>query len=167
MRERPADRFGASSTPGPPMTAVLIALAVVAFPVIWLSVVAVVARIGGWRALAERYEDTGSAEPEQRFRFGSVVLRRWLPARYRGSVHIGLGAAGLFLTPLFVFRFQHPPLRIPWTAVARCEDGSLLGFRWVDVELKDESPTLRFYGKVGDEVTEAWRRSGAASDWRR
>lgn len=151
------------------MTPVLIALAVVAFPIIWMSVIAVVARIGGWRTLAERYEDTGSTEPERRYRFQSVVLRRvsFIPARYRGSVNIGIGAAGLFLRPVLVFRFQHPPLHIPWGAVASCEDGSLLGFRWVDVEVTDASPTLRFYGTVGDEVMEAWRRHGAERGGRR
>ena len=151
------------------MVAVLAPLSLVLFVVLWMLVVAVVARIGGWRALAERYEDPGSAEPERRHRFQSVVLRRvaLIPARYRGSVHIGIGAAGLFLTPVLVFRFQHPPLLIPWTAIARCEEGSLLGLRWVAVEVRDATPTLRFYGRMGEEVMADWRRATSEGDRRR
>lgn len=148
------------------MMPVLIAIAPLCFVATWLLATAIVARIGGWRELAERYEAQDGAEPERRYRFQSVVLRRvsLFPARYRGSVHIGLGAAGIQLAPVFVFRFQHPPLLIPWPAITRCEAGALLGFGWHDVEVRDATPTLRFYGKVGEEIAAEWSRWGAGRD---
>ena len=151
------------------MTTVLIPIVLLFFVAAWLLATALVARLGGWRELAERYEAPYGFEPERRLRFQSLVLRRvsWFPARYRGSVTVGLGTAGLALAPIAVFRFRHPPLLIPWTAIARCEDGSLLGFGWKDVAVRDVEPTLRFYGAVGDAVEAEWRRFAPPEDDRR
>lgn len=150
------------------MIVALALLGPVCFVVLWLFVTGLVAALGGWGALAERYAAPYGFEPERRLRFQNVVLRRFrlIPARYRGSMNVGLGAAGLHLVPVAVFRFRHPPLLVPWDAVTGCEDGSTLGVRWMDVTVRDAEPSLRFYGKLGDAVEEAWRRSSTTDDRR-
>jgi len=151
--------------------ALIVALALLfpaCFAILWLLVTGLIAAAGGWGGLAERYAAPYGFEPERRLRFQTVLLRRlrWFPARYRGSMNVGLGTAGLHLAPLAVFRFHHPPLLIPWSAIAGCEDGSALGLRWMDVTVRDVEPTLRFYGRVGGAVEEEWRRASSADDRR-
>jgi hypothetical protein len=150
------------------MTLLFALLGPLAFVLLWLFVTGLAAALGGWGRFAERCAAPDGYEPEQRLRFQTVLLRRfrWFPARYRGCMNVGTGAAGLHLAPLAIFRFRHPPLLIPWNAVVSCEDGSALGFRWMDVTVRDVEPTLRFYGRVGDAVEEAWRRSSPADDRR-
>lgn len=144
------------------MTTVVALVAPLAFVVIWVLTTGFISMIGGWHALADRYgaPDGFEVEPEQRLRFRSILLRRlpWFPARYRGCVTISLTPAGCHLAVLFVFRFRHPPLLIPWSAMARCEEGSLLGFRWTDVEVRDADPVIRIYAGAGAAVANEWRR---------
>jgi hypothetical protein len=146
----------------PTMTVLIAVLAPLLFVVIWILVTGILSYIGGWHALADRYaapEDV-DVTAEQRFRFRSILLRRipLVPARYRGCVTISLTSAGCHLAVLFVFRFRHPPLLIPWTAIVRCEEGSLLGFGWTDVEVRDADPVIRIFGGPGQAVAEEWRR---------
>lgn len=144
------------------MTTVVALVAPLAFVVIWLLVTGLLSLIGGWHSLADRYAapDGFDAEPEQRLRFRNIVLRRLalFPARYRGCVTVSLAPGGLHLAVLFVFRFRHPPLLIPWTAIVRCEESSLLGFRWTDLEVRDADPVIRIYAGAGAAVANEWRR---------
>jgi hypothetical protein len=73
-------------------------------------------------------------------------------------VTLSLSSAGLHLAILLVFRFHHPPLLIPWSAIVRCEEGSLLGFRWTEVEVRDADPLIRIYAGAGAAVAAEWRR---------
>jgi hypothetical protein len=139
------------------------------FVALWLAITALAARLSGWRAVAERCPAPPGYEPERRHRFQSVVVRRvfWFPARYRGVTTVGLGAGGLYLSLLALFRYQHPPLLIPWNAIARCEDGAMLGVRWLDVELREVDTRLRFYGRIGETIQEEWQRAGGGrTGWR-
>jgi hypothetical protein len=144
------------------MTTVLVILAPLAFVVIWILTTGFIATLGGWHSLADRYAapDGFAVAPDQRFRFRSIFLRRlpWFPARYRGCVTVSLTPAGLHLAVLVVFRFRHPPLLIPWTAIVRCEQGAFLGFGWTDVASRDADPVIRIYAGAGAAVAEEWRR---------
>ncbi len=70
---------------------------------------------------------------------------------------LGLAVEGLYLAPLGVFRFLHPPLLIPWSAIAECEDGSFLWWRWTDVHLRDGGPRVRLYGQLAESAADLWR----------
>jgi hypothetical protein len=153
------------------MATVLALVSPVAFVAIWILTTGLISRIGGWHGVAERYgaPDGFEVEPEQRLRFRSILLRRlpWFPARYRGCVTVSLAPVGLHLAVLVFFRFRHPPLLIPWTAIAGCEEGSAFGFRWTDVAVRDADPAIRIYGGAGAAVAAEWRRLGPAGDARR
>lgn len=85
----------------------------------------VIARIGGWAALAAEYRLSGKFAGK-RWRFQDVTLRGWFG--YNGGVSVGANAEGLYLNTIFFV--SHPPLFIPWTdlSVARREV-KFLGFR--------------------------------------
>ncbi len=85
----------------------------------------VIARVGGWAALAAEYRLVGQFEGK-RWRFQDVTLRGWFG--YSGGVAVGVNAEGLYLNTIFIV--SHPPLFIPWVdlSVARREV-KFLGFR--------------------------------------
>ncbi len=64
----------------------------------------------GWRRLAERYPLTG-VFPEQAHRFQSLTLNG---VRYRRVLRMAERPEGLYLVPMGVFSFNHPPLFFPW-----------------------------------------------------
>jgi hypothetical protein len=44
---------------------------------------------------------------------------RWL-ANYNNVLTIGACQQGLYLASMFLFRFMHPPLLVPWSEI-KCE----------------------------------------------
>jgi hypothetical protein len=85
------------------------------FVALWLFVSGMISYIGGWSALAKHYRLTGQFTGE-RWSFQSGKMR-WL-ANYNNCLTIGASQTGLFLGILFLFRFRHPPLLIPWSEVS-------------------------------------------------
>ena len=81
------------------------------FILLWLTIFAVLARAGGWSALAKQYRFVGVPEGEK-FSFQSAELR-WVG--YNGCVTIRISTEGLYLAVWRVLRFCHPPLLIPWS----------------------------------------------------
>ena len=144
------------------MTAVVVLVSLLAFVPLWLLITGLISTLGGWHSLADRYAapDGFEVAPDQRFRFRNILLRRlpWFPARYRGCVTVSLSPAGLHLAVLFIFRFRHPPLLIPWTAIVRCEEGAFLGFGWTEVESRDAESVIRIFGRPGAAGAAEWRR---------
>ena len=85
----------------------------------------VIARVGGWAALAAEYRLSGKFEGK-RWRFQDVTLRGWFG--YNGGVSVGANAEGLYLNTFFFV--SHPPLFIPWTDLSvTCHEVKFLGFR--------------------------------------
>jgi hypothetical protein len=107
----------------------------------WFFILWLIGNISGWADLAKLYPmpDTPS-EP--------VVWHGWQHGRFRGWVGyngclwVGLSPEGLYLKtgPDIFFRFGHPPLFIPWTAI------TVVGHRralWRNmVELKFNTATV-------------------------
>jgi hypothetical protein len=95
----------------------------VLLPFIWILIVSLVARLSGWRELAEAYppptDFTG-----QRFRFQSASFR-W-GSNYTGIVQIGADPQGLTLSVFFLFRPGHPSLFIPWGDIRVESQGGLI-----------------------------------------
>jgi hypothetical protein len=102
---------GHASGPPPPEVFLIPAL----FPVLWVTVTAVISAVGGWGALGKEYRADGPAPTGTRsFQSGSFGI-----TRYNGCLRIGHSEAGLFLAIFPLFRPFHPPLLIPWGAITR------------------------------------------------
>lgn len=84
------------------------------FPVVWLVACGLIASLGGWRTLAESYPAIGEM-PGQRFRWRSLSMRRG--THYNGCVNLVASSIGLELRMMWLFRFGHPPLFVPWGEV--------------------------------------------------
>ncbi len=87
----------------------------VIFPIyflsLWLLVGAILGFIGGWFSLAKVYR-TRVAFNGAKWRMQSGKMR-WL-ANYNNVLTIGVSQQGLYLASMFLFRFMHPPLLVPW-----------------------------------------------------
>ena len=91
---------------------------VVIFPIyflcLWLLVGATISFVGGWFSLAKVYRTTG---PFIGAKWGMQSGRmRWL-ANYNNVLTIGVSQQGLYLASMFLFRFMHPPLLVPWSGI--------------------------------------------------
>jgi hypothetical protein len=80
----------------------------------WFFVLALLSGIGGWWTLAKNFRAEGPP-PTGRHWLVSGSLG-W--ADYRSTLIVGHSEAGLYLAAFPLFRPFHPPLLIPWPAIA-------------------------------------------------
>lgn len=122
------------------------------FPVffvgLWVFVLFLIARLGGWSRLAEYYQTQTRFEGQiWRFRSGRF---RW--ASYNGCLTLGANDRGLYLAVFPLFRVGHPPLFIPWYDITTEEKKAFLTtyleFRFA----KAPSVTLRIPRSLGDTI---------------
>ncbi len=169
------------------MTVVSIILAGLAgFLAFWAGVVSLVG-FGGWRPLAARY-------PARRWPEGEGTHVGWQSGRvgmanYNGALNAVVTGEGLYLRPVALFKYNHPPIFIPWEAVEATKTGWLGGLRldldggggvtvsgrlarevrrafdaWRTTDAVFASPEADLLGPDGDTISdEAWEGSG----WRR
>ena len=94
-----------------------------AFPVffvgLWLSIFFVASRWGGWARLAEVHPATGTPIGE-RFRMRSAQLRKG--CNYNNCITFVTSDLGLTLSMPLPFRFEHPPIFIPWSELRRHDE---------------------------------------------
>ena len=88
------------------------------FVALWCLVSAIVSVLGGWRALTTRFraqsEPAGPMQTAGPFLY-TVYLRNW--THYNSVVRVTAAQDALYLSVLVLFRFAHPPLRIPWEEI--------------------------------------------------
>jgi len=134
---------------------VLLPLCFVGF---WCLITGLVSFLGGWHTLSERFVATtpfpGITEGLQS---GQM---RW-GVNYRGCLRLGANQEGLSLSVLFLFRFMHPPLFIPWHEIRVSRRKRLLFGDYVtlSIEREQEIP-LRIAGAtaqmLSDSAGTAW-----------
>lgn len=106
-------------------------LFLVVFPMFWCAIVLLLAFVGGWRKLAEKY----ATEKEPRgtaFRWvnGSVGI-----VSYRNCLNAHVAHEGLYLSVPFFFRMGHKQLLIPWAEIRSGDAVSFLWYRAVCLEI--------------------------------
>ena len=121
----------------------------IVFPLLWTSVVGLIAFSGGWRKLARVYpkQEASSAEWKHHCtaRFGGPVS----PGLYRSSLSIGKDAACLHLQPLLFFRPYHPTISIPLADIQR--DGSGFGLLMsAKLAFRNSDVAMSVSGKLAD-----------------
>ena len=90
----------------------------IAFPLIWLLVLNLIARLGGWASLAEEFPARGEPRGDHfSWRSGTVG---WLGS-YRNALDVWVSSNGLWLRPVAIFRAGHKPMMIPWSAVEQAK----------------------------------------------
>ena len=81
---------------------------------LWLLVGAILSFVGGWFSLSKLYRTQVKFEGAK-WR-GQSARMRWL-VNYNHVLTLGANREGLYLASMFLFRFMHPPLLIPWREI--------------------------------------------------
>jgi hypothetical protein len=136
------------------------------FVAMWVGIIGAIGEMGGWGELARLYrEPAGTVRaPVQRFSMGSLDLRRGtfsLPMNYGNCVVVEIAAAGLHLRTWFPFRFRHPPLLIPWSAMERVQTGRILFWRVLTIHPRGVGTRMRLYGGPARAVEQVWQQAAA------
>ena len=84
------------------------------FLCLWFLVAATISFVGGWFSLAKVYR-TRVLFAGAKWRMQSAKMR-WL-VNYNNALTIGVSPQGLYLASMFLFRFMHPPLLVPWSEI--------------------------------------------------
>lgn len=130
------------------------------FVVLWCAVGAILSLVGGWYHLASAFpvSASGTADgPRFRFASGSVGVR-WLPVSYRSVLFCTVSSSGLQLSVLPLFRFMHPPMFIPWSAVESADRERWWLMTVMALSLRSTSRQVRLVGKAGTAAFEAYER---------
>lgn len=98
--------------------------AVCFFFVFWLGLLQLIAYITGWKQLASHYPY--QSEPLTRKIFFQSLSFRF-GGGYNGCATVGGNAQGLYLAVLFIFKFGHRPIFIPWQEI-KFERKKVFGF---------------------------------------
>lgn len=77
----------------------------------WLLVMWVLAQVGGWPRLAEKYPRR-QGWGERCWSLQSVMMQGWLS--YNGVVRVCADAEGVHFAVMFPFSIAHAPLSVPW-----------------------------------------------------
>jgi len=135
----------------------LLAIFPIYFLWLWLLVGATISVIGGWFSLAKVYR-TQVAFDGTKWRMQSGQMR-WL-ANYNRVLTMGVNPQGLYLSSMFLFRFMHPPLLVPWSDI-KVRSSQSWGFGHVTLTMgQDLAIPLRIRAKLA-----ARMRESAGSYW--
>jgi len=132
-------------------------LLVLVILVCWACISYVIAHIGGWFKLARFYRLSGAFLGE-RWRFQSAQLR-W-KIGYNNCLTVGASPEGLSLSVMFILRFGHPPLFVPWGDISV---NVIKGFFYPVLEFRfQQVPTipLRVSERLGQKI-----RASAGPSW--
>ena len=138
------------STEAPPdwLFALIPAVWLVGFPLLWLSVMFLLSRISGWSTLAHTYKEQ---QP-----FAGEVQRRCSGTLgfvgYNKSLVLGANEQGLHISVPKIFVFGHPALFVPWSDVRASRKRRFL-IPTVGFELgRAPSITLRVHRRFSDKL---------------
>lgn len=117
-------------------------------------ITAVLARVGGWHRLAQRFRVAELPNGET-LRMQSATLGMF--TNYNNVLTVVVTPEGFAMRPFLPFSLQHPPLFIPFTAVARMEPWKMLWATGVSLEV--EGVRIRLYRSAGAAVQRAFDAS--------
>lgn len=124
------------------------------FPLLWVSILAVIALVGGWSRLARDHRAVVRPAEVRRFvsgRFGPLM-------NYNHCLVAAAADEGLFLGVLLPFRPGHPDLLVPWSEVRVLEERAGLLGRWTHLELGPSHVRVWLAGSVGVDTARRARR---------
>jgi hypothetical protein len=118
----------------------------------WLLVGGIISFVSGWSSLARVYR-TASSFDGAKWRMQSGRMR-WLMG-YNNVLTIGANQQGLYLATMFLFRFMHPPLLVPWSEI-KVQKNKGWVFEYVTFTLGRElAIPLRIRGTLGTNLQHA------------
>ena len=137
---------------------------VVVFSLIWMGVLILLSRMGGWHGLAREFPATG------RIQDANSKMHRWCSARlglfanYNNCLTLIVSDNGLYMRTNIFLRFAHRPLLIPRPAIVDFSAGSSIIFSSTKITLNrknDVAPTvITLYGRGLSNTLATWLNEG-------
>jgi hypothetical protein len=118
----------------------------------WLAMSCLLSLLGGWYRLARRFRGkvrgSGKLYP-----FASIgVGQGFGPVTYSHCAFVRFDDSGVSISVFPAFRFFHPPLFIPWNAIAACQRERFFFRKTTAIYFPDTRIRIRFVGKVGRDI---------------
>ena len=108
--------------------------ALVGFPLFFYLVVTLIANLGGWKSLAQKYPAKQFYSKElNSYSMNSIQIGYF--GQYSSVVNIKVYTDGIWLRPGFFFKFGHSPIFIKWNDVKTIEKNTLLFTEKLTVKL--------------------------------
>ena len=129
----------------------------IGFVCLWIIVSALISYLGGWWALSQYYLSKPHSV-RKKWLFQSAAMR--FMTSYGNCLNVGVTDRGLLLSVLFLFRFGHPPLLIPWEDI-KLEKYSSWMMKGVRLNFS-KVPNVPLYlreklvRKINDEIDGKW-----------
>lgn len=132
---------------------ILFAFLVFGFPVLWMGIVSASSWLSGYGKLAERFPGARQA-PDRCWTHRSASFGL---ARYKNTLTVGVSPEGLYLWVMFLFRYRHPPILVPWDQVeVEHRHSSLWPIPFVEITFPSlPGQRIRLSGEAGKAVAEA------------
>jgi hypothetical protein len=128
------------------------------FVVLFVAAIAGNSVVLGWRAFAQRFPATGRPAGDT-FHFASAWMRADnLPAGYGRCLTVTVGEAGIGISMFFLFRFLHPTILVPWSAIDSVVDESFFFSRRTVVAIRGFDRRLGLSGAAGERVRATFER---------
>jgi hypothetical protein len=71
---------------------------------------------------------------------------------YGGAAIVRLSPHGLGISVIFLLRFLHPPMFIPWSEISRCVREKYPYYEVTKLSIRGEESEFAFYGKLGESM---------------
>ncbi len=128
----------------------------ITIPLLIIGIPFIVARMTGWTRLAERFASESSVDGPV-FRAASLQLKAGLfPGKYTNAVRIIVGADSIALMPIWILKFSHSRLVIPWSAIGDCKPEKMLWWRFTRLTFGDGRFSMLLRGRVGQALEQRW-----------
>lgn len=116
----------------------------------------------GWRAFAQRFPATGRPAGDA-FVFASAWMRAdSFPAGYGHCLTVTVGDAGIRISMFILFRFFHPTILVPWSAIDSVAEETFFLSRRTVVAIRGFDRRLGLAGAAGERVSATFERMKSA-----
>ena len=106
----------------------------------------------GWHRIATRFPYKKITDP-RKYYFARMSLGSGsFPVAYGGCVIVRLSPHGMGLSVIFLIRYMHRPIFIPWPEVSSCARGKMGRFDVTKISFSNEKSAFTFYGKIGEDI---------------
>ena len=105
--------------------------------------------LSGWHSLGERFRST--MRSTGKCYFASIDMGQE-GVTVRCGAFVRFDSVGISLSVFPLFRFLHPRLFIPWTAIKKCKRERIFFAEYTVVYISKSSIRILFHGRLGREL---------------
>jgi hypothetical protein len=117
-----------------------------------LFISAILSTRSGWRRIATRFPYKKITD-HRKYLFARMSLGSGkFPVAYGGLVIVRLSPHGLGLSVIFLIRYLHSPIFIPWSEVSSCTREHTSRYDVTKISIPNEESVFSFYGRVGENI---------------